>query len=237
MWGMRVGFLCDVLEVFERVCGARAVEEAERTLEERFKISSGFMRFRAQRTGEAVDLSSAEVLLLGLDAALGAGDGAMLELAGRDIFAHRMAADASLVVPGDLLSTVRHLRAPLSYPFVELELGWDVASSSSGLMLFIVAPRHPRSARILQYITTGALRSAQRFVTAGRNPNIDIVGSTIADRVTLSARHAKEASKSVTVPITAAPDGLTGRFARAGLRTPSQSTLKEVEAILSRIHL
>lgn len=233
---MRVRFLGDVIEVFERVCGARAVEEAERTLEERFKLSAGFMRFRSQSSGEVVDLSSAEVLLLGLDAALGAGDGAMIELAGRDIFARRMS-DGNLVVPGDLLATVSHLRAPLTYPFVELELGWDLASSSSGFTLYIVAPRHPRTARILQYIGTGALKSAQRFVTAGRNLTLDVVGSTIADRVTLDARHAKQASRSATVPITGAPDGITGRFARAGLRVPSSSTLREVEAILSRIHL
>src|SRR5258706_1992419 len=128
---MRARFLCDLLDAIEHERGDELVRIAGARVCYRMEGVSGLDALRTAEPGAVIPIADAEQLLLGLDVLLGNGSGSVIEAAATEVYA-RLLRRSSLIVHGDLMSTVMRLRAPIEYPFVDVSLSWDLASSSTG---------------------------------------------------------------------------------------------------------
>lgn len=220
----------DFLEVVERERGRAATQAAVAKLTAR-STSTDAGKLKSSTPNDVIPIHEAEELLLGLDMALGDGSGRVIETAGLELFSKSLA-QGGLIVPGDLMATVSRLRAPLEYPFVDERISFDVASSSTGFVLYLGVPRRPRSARVLRNLAAGAIRAAQRFCREGVGDELKIYGETLGDRVHLDVRcriRTSDTQASIEAPErSSAPKRPT--------RTPNrpQPTLEAVERILSQ---
>jgi hypothetical protein len=229
--GVRAWFVRDFLEVVERERGRAATRAALTKLTARL-TSIDTAALRQSTPNDLVPLHEAEELFLGLDMAIGDGSGRVIETAGLELFSKQLA-QGGLIVPGDLMATVLRLRAPLEYPFVDERISFDLASSSTGFVLYLGVSRRPRSARVIRHLAAGAIRAAQRFCREGVGDELKIYGETLGDRVHLDVRCRVRMADTVemeTVSRTATPK----RPTRIPTRPAPQPTLDAVERILSQ---
>ncbi len=231
--GVRSWFVRDFIEVLERERGKAVAQAALGRLSARFP-SLDATALRKSAPSEVIPIQEAEELFLGIDSSMGDGTGKVIEAIGLELFAKSLG-QGGLIVPGDLMSTVLRLRAPLEYPFVDLRISFDLASSSTGFVLYLGVPRRPRSARVLRSLAIGAIRAAQRFCREGVGDDLRIFGETLGDRVDLDVRcrvrsEEEPLSPGVEAPLRSSPPK---RATRTPPRPP-QPTLDAVERILSQ---
>lgn len=234
MSGVRAWFVRDFLEVVERERGRSATQVALAKLTTR-ATSIDPAALRTSAPNDVIPIHEAEELLLGLDLALGDGSGKVIESAGLELYSKSLA-QGGLIVPGDLMATVSRLRAPLEYPFVDERISFDLASSSTGFVLYLGVPRRPRSARVLRHLAAGAIRAAQRFCREGVGDDLKIYGETLGDRVHLDVRcRVRSEDTSVAEPVEVpGRSNPPKRPVRTPNRPPLQPTLDAVERILSQ---
>jgi hypothetical protein len=229
--GVRAWFVRDFLEVVERERGRPATQAALTKLAARL-TSIDTAALRHSTPNDLIPLHEAEELFLGLDVVIGDGSGRVIETAGLELFSKQLA-QGGLIVPGDLMATVLRLRAPLEYPFVDERISFDLASSSTGFVLYLGVSRRPRSARVLRHLAAGAIRAAQRFCREGVGDELKIYGETLGDRVHLDVRCRVRMADTVEMEVvsrTTTPK----RPTRIPTRPAPQPTLDAVERILSQ---
>jgi hypothetical protein len=222
----------DFLEVVERERGRAQTQAALTKLTAR-STSIEPAKLKTSTPNDVIPIHEAEELLLGLDMALGDGSGRVIETAGLELFSKSLA-QGGLIVPGDLMATVLRLRAPLEYPFVEERISFDLASSSTGFVLYLGVPRRPRSARVLRNLAAGAIRAAQRFCREGVGDELKIYGETLGDRVHLDVRVRIRTTDTQTSMESVERNTTPKRATRAPARPAPQPTLDAVERILSQ---
>jgi hypothetical protein len=229
--GVRAWFVRDFLEVVERERGRAVTQAALAKLTPRL-TSIDTAALRRSTPNDVIPLHEAEELMLGLDMAIGDGSGRVIETAGLELFSKSLA-QGGMIVPGDLMATVLRLRAPLEYPFVDERISFDLASSSTGFVLYLGVARRPRSARVLRHLAAGAIRAAQRFCREGVGDELKIYGETLGDRVHLDVRC--RVRMADTVEMEAVDRGATPkRPTRIPTRPAPQPTLDAVERIFSQ---
>lgn len=229
--GVRAWFVRDFLEVVERERGRAVTQAALAKLTTRL-TSIDPAALRQSTPNDVVPLHEAEELFLGLDMAIGDGSGRVIETAGLELFSKALA-QGGLIVPGDLMATMLRLRAPLEYPFVDERISFDLASSSTGFVLYLGVARRPRSARVLRHLAAGAIRAAQRFCREGVGDELKIYGETLGDRVHLDVRC--RVRMADTVEMEAVDRSTTAkRPTRVPTRPAPQPTLDAVERIFSQ---
>lgn len=224
---LRVRFLRDILRAVEREQGAGTVDRFKARLPERLREHVDFGALNASTPSDTMSLDDGEEVLLGLDAALGDGSGRLLEGASFDLVARTVSQGGMLVV-GDLLATVARMRAPLEWPFVAVQMMFDLVGTDTGFSLTLGIPGRPRSARVLRHVATGAVRAAQRYCREADVDALQLQSGVFGDRANISASYR---APRANAPEEAAP---TRRPTLRNLRRTTQPRLaEEVERILS----
>lgn len=236
MSAVRARYVRELVDALERAHGREAVSATFDKLRARLSTLSSLDDLGVLAPSDVVWLADAEELLFGFDAALGDGSGKLLEDVAFQHFA-RLVSSGGLLVPGDLMGSVARLRAPLEHFFDESPMGFDIAKSRSGFMMFLGIGGRPRTARLLRHIATGAVRAVQRYAREGMVEDVKIVGEAMGDRVRLDVRLRDPlapgvfTSSSPAVPGARLPGGR--RPSRPHLPT-TKPTLEAVERIIRR---
>lgn len=114
-----------------------------------------------------VELELALSLLLSIDTVLCGGSGLVTRRAAAALASRVLSQSEGLLVPGDAVATLQHLRAPFEQPFVDAPLSFQVRRSSDGFVLELSMPTELRAARWLGPAGLGYARAATRFSGEG----------------------------------------------------------------------
>jgi hypothetical protein len=237
MLGVRARFVSDLLDQIERTAGPEATLQAFDALKARL---SGDVTPAALRSGTpaVIPRADAEELLLGLDAVLGDARGTLLERAATEVFG-KVISSGALVVQGDLEASAARLRVPFEQVFATDSIGFDLAKTRDGFMLFVGVGGGPKTARVLRAITVGAVRAAQRFAREGMVEAVDIDSNVVGDRVRLDVKirdvvDDDAATATPPSPTASSRPPVARRASRPYLPT-TQPTLDVVERIIQRV--
>lgn len=180
-----------------------------------------------------IELDAGIELLLGVDGVLSGGSGSVTSRALCALASRVLSQSSGLVVPGDSLGTLQHLRAPFEQPFVGIELSFQARRTADGFVLELQSPGYPRGTRWfcaagLGYAEAAATFSGNgasrlRFQTEIRGDAARVVGRHISTGVmTLSGAQlpAKDERQRPSTP----------------RRRPSgTNAVREVDEILNRV--
>lgn len=179
-----------------------------------------------------LDLDSGIELLLAIERVLSGGSGAVMVRASGALAARVLARSPGLVVPGDLVRTLQHLRAPFEQPFVDAELGFSVQATGFGFVFEMELPGHPSAARWLGWAGLGYAQAAASF-SGHHTSQFRFETKLAADlaRITGRRSHTGLVDLRASRPPAAASDA-QGRIVRR--RTPPTNAAARVDQILGR---
>ena len=182
----------------------------------------------------ALELDAGIDLLLAIERVLSGGSGKLMVRAAASIASRVLYGSPGLVVPGDPVRTLQHLRAPFEQPFLNADLHFSVHGSALGFVLELELLGLPSAARWLSWTGLGYAQAAASF--SGHDPlqfRFDSHVSVELARVTGRRVH----TGLIELPgLGSAParSGATPRTPPARRRTPPPSLAARVEQILSR---
>ena len=110
-----------------------------------------------------VELVPALDLLLAIDRVLCGGSGVTTTRVASALASRVLSQSAGLVVPGDAVATLSHLRAPFEQPFVETAIDFQARRSADGFVLELSMGTELRAARWLAAAGLGYAKAAARF--------------------------------------------------------------------------
>jgi hypothetical protein len=181
-----------------------------------------------------VNLESGIELLLAIDGVLCGGSGVVTARASATLAARILSHSSGLVVPGDTLATLQHLRAPFEQPFVEAAMHFSVRRTLDGFVLELELEGSPRVTQWLAWAGLGYARAAAMFSGTGSTPlrfHTELLGD--------GARVVARQSDASTTSTRSAQDSTFGRDERvraaAARRRGATNAVAEVEQILSRV--
>ncbi len=192
---LRTWFLRDVLEVVEREHIGETRTRLRERLPQRLAEHVNADRLRSAAPTDTISLDDGEELLLAVDVALGNGSGRVLEDAALHLATRMLSQGGGVVVIGDLVATMRRMRAPLERPFVDVELVFDLSGTDTGFSLTLGIPGRPRSARMLRHIGVGTIRAAHRFSRETAEGEFKLYAEVSGDRANISARYRQPVSQ------------------------------------------
>lgn len=226
---LRVRFLRDMLRAVERDAGAGALERLKARLPDRLRPHVDAQALAASKPSDSLSLDDGEEVLLAVESALGDNTGRLLESASFDLVA-RTVSQGNMLVVGDLLATVARMRAPLEWPFLSVQMMFDLVPTDTGFSLTLGIPGRPRSARILRHVAAGTIRAAQRYCREANVDGMELMSGVFGDRANVTAHyHAPRA-----VPEADAAPRPARKVTQRSLRRTTQPRLsEEVERILS----
>ncbi len=111
----------------------------------------------------SIDLHAGMDLLLGCDRVLCGGSGSMTARAMTRLASQVLSLSSGLVVPGDAVRTLQHLRAPFEQPFAEVELIYSARRTAEGFVLELSLVGQPQATRWLGWAGLGYARAAATF--------------------------------------------------------------------------
>lgn len=180
----------------------------------------------------SVGLDAALDLLLSLDHVLCGGSGVVTTRIATSLASRVLSHSGGLVVPGDAVATLQHLRAPFEQPFIGVPLQFSARRSHDGFALELCVPNELRAARWLGSAGLGYAKAATRFSGEGvarLRLYLDVVG----DVARVRARHSE--SGVVNVPAGAARAPKSDERPRPIRRRSSPTNAAaRVDQILSR---
>jgi hypothetical protein len=180
----------------------------------------------------SLELSIGIDLLLAIERVLSGGSGKLVVRASAALAARVLYGSPALVVPGDFVRTLQHLRAPFEQPFVDTELRFSATGSAQGFLLELEIPGMPSAARWLGWSGLGFAEAAASF--SGHDP-LQFRFSTrlTADLASVSGRRTNTGLVELPPVLTADSSGARLRAA-ARRRTPPTNVAAQVDQILSR---
>src|SRR5262245_65343529 len=116
----------------------------------------------------ALELATGVDLLLAIERVLSGGSGTSVVRASSALAARVLYGSPGLVVPGDFVRTLQHLRAPFEQPFLDVDLRFAVRGSAQGFDLEVEIPGLPSAARWLAWAGLGYAQAAASF--SGHDP-------------------------------------------------------------------
>jgi hypothetical protein len=183
-----------------------------------------------------LDLDTGIDLLLAMERLLSAGTGKVMIAAASSLASRVLYGSPGLVVPGDSVRTLRHLRAPFEHPFLGTELRFTVQGSEPAFTLELAFDGLPTAARWLAWSGLGYVQAASSF--SGHDPaHFRFEPQLSGELVRISVRRihtgvvalpsspARSSSSSVRPALRSLP---------ARRRTPPTNAAARVEQILSR---
>lgn len=179
-----------------------------------------------------VELGAALDLMIAIDRVLSGGSGLVTTRIATAVASRVLSQSAGLVVPGDALATLQHLRAAFEQPFIDTELHFSARRAFDGFALELRMLGAPHAARWLAPAGLGYARAAARF-SGEAGSRWRLASEIAADQARVVARHADTGVVHVQPSL---PPG-AGREERARLarrRSSATSAAARVDQILSR---
>jgi len=177
----------------------------------------------------SVELGPALELLLGVDGVLCGGSGVVTTRIAASLASRVLSQSAGLVVAGDVVTTLQHLRAPFEHPFLDVSLHYLARRAPGGFTLELNMLHEPRAGRWLASAGLGYAKAATQFSGDGalRRRLFSEVKGTVAR---VLGRHTD--SGVVLLP---SPNSATQMPSRALRRRSGPTNAAErVDQILSR---
>jgi hypothetical protein len=115
----------------------------------------------------SVELGPAIDLLLSIDRVICGGSGVVTTRVAAALASRVLSQSAGLVVPGDAVATLSHLRAPFEQPFIDVPLDFSARRVQDGFVLELHVPNELRAARWLGSAGLGYAKAATRFSGEG----------------------------------------------------------------------
>jgi hypothetical protein len=180
----------------------------------------------------ALELDAGSDLLLAIERVLSGGSGQLMVRAASSLASRVLYGSPGLVIPGDFVRTLRHLRAPFEQPFFDTDLRFSVHGSALGFVLEVELPGMPSAARWLGWLGLGYAEAAASF--SGHDP------AQFRFDTRLSGEVARITGRRVHTGLVELP-GLQpplapARDAPLRRRTPPTNAAARVDQILSRAH-
>lgn len=185
-----------------------------------------------QERDASVELEPAMDLLLSIDRVLCGGSGVVTTRVASALASRVLSQSAGLVVPGDAVTTLSHLRAPFEQPFIDVPLSFSARRMQDGFVLVLHVPNELRAARWLGSAGLGYAKAATRFSGEGV-ARLRLYLEIAGDVARVLGRH----TNSGVVSVHAATPTPGGREERSPLRrrsTPAPNLAARVDMILSR---
>jgi len=182
----------------------------------------------------ALELDAGIDLLLAIERVLSGGSGKLMVQAASSLASRVLYGSPGLVVPGDLLRTLQHLRAPFEHPFLDADLHFSVRGSALEFVLELGLRGRPSAARWLSWLGLGYAQAAARF--SGHDPlQFRFDAQLSADVARVTGRRVHTGLIELPGPQPAQTrSSMPARVPPARLRTPPPSLAERVEQILSR---
>lgn len=180
-----------------------------------------------------IELEAGLELLLAMDRVLCGGSGVVTSRAISALASRVLSQSSGLVVPGDSLATLQHLRAPFEQPFVDIDLRFHARRTPEGFFLELQLPGHPQGTRWLCYAGLGYAEAAATFSGDGSSRlrfHMDVKG----DLARIVGR--QMSTGIVTLPasrLSAREERVKASSTRR--RLSGTNAVREVEQILSRV--
>lgn len=179
-----------------------------------------------------IDFEAGIELLLAIDRVLCGGSGAVTSRATSALASRVLSQSSGLIVPGDSLATLQHLRAPFEQPFVDVDLRFHARRTPEGFVLELQVPGRPQATRWLCFAALGYAEAAGTFSGNGSSP--------LRFHTELKGDLARVASRQMSTGVLALsgarlPPGGERQRAISPRRRPSgTNALREVDQILNR---
>jgi hypothetical protein len=180
----------------------------------------------------ALELQTGIDLLLAIERVLSGGSGQLMVQAAAALASRILYRSPVLVVPGDFVRTLQHLRGAFEHPFLDADVRFSVQGSALGFVLEVELRGVPGAARWLAWLGLGYAQSAASF--SGHDPaQFRFDAQTSADLARVTGRRTN--TGLIELPRAAAGAALPpGRAAPARRRTPPTNAAARVDQILSR---
>lgn len=177
----------------------------------------------------SVDLDAGLDLLLSIDHVLCGGSGVVTTRVATTLASRVLSQSAGLVVPGDAVATLKHLRAPFEHPFIDVPLQFSARRNQEGFVLELHVPNETRAARWLGSAGLGYAKAATRFSGEGV-ARLRLYLEIAGDVARVLGRHTD--SGVVSVPTSAPARDERARPIRR--RSSPTNAAAKVDQILSR---
>ena len=179
----------------------------------------------------SVELEPALDLLLSIDRVLCGGSGVVTTRIATALASRVLSQSAGLVVPGDAVATLSHLRAPFEQPFIDVPLHFAARRVPDGFVLELHVPNESRAARWLGSAGLGYAKAATRFSGEGV-ARLRLYLEIVGDVARVLGRHTD--SGVVNVPPVSAQQPGADRPRPVRRRSSPTNAAARVDQILSR---
>ena len=179
----------------------------------------------------SLDVDAAIELLLAIDRVLCGGSGVVMARATAALASRVLSQSTGLVVPGDTVATLQHLRAPFENPFIDVDVRYSARRSPEGFVFELELLGHPRAVHWLSAAGLGYARAAAKFSGQSSAPLLRFDTTQIGDQARITAR------KTETGPVTLNKESLAARDDRSRLgrrRATPTNVAEQVDQILGR---
>jgi len=181
----------------------------------------------------ALDLETGSDLLLAIERVLSGGSGQLLVRAAASLASRILYGSPALVVPGDFVRTLQHLRGAFEHPFLDADARFSVYGSALGFVLELELRGVPSAARWLAWLGLGYAESAARF--SGHDPaQFRFESQTSAELARVTGRRVNTGLIELPRLRSSPPPPAPERSAPPRRRTAPTNAAARVEQILSR---
>ncbi len=180
----------------------------------------------------SLDVDAGIELLLAIDRVLCGGIGVVMARATAALASRVLSQSEGLVVPGDTVATLQHLRAPFEHPFMNVDVRYSARRNTEGFVFELELLGHPRAVQWLMAAGLGYARAAAKFSGQSSGPLLRFDTSIIGDQARIVARKTESGTLNMSREILAARDERARLAARR--RSSPTNAAAQVDEILGR---
>jgi hypothetical protein len=181
-----------------------------------------------------IDLEAGIELLLAIDRVLCGGSGVVTARATSALASRVLSQSSGLVVAGDAVATLQHLRAPFEQPFVDVDLRFHVRRLPDGFVLELHLAGRPQATRWLSSAGLGYAKAATTFSGSG-SPRLRFDTELSGDLARVMGRHAPTSLISVPAAPQQAQRDERLRLSAPRRRSSPTNAAAQVDEILNRV--
>jgi hypothetical protein len=228
MGRVRTRFLRACVEIIHHDTGGMALPRLREGLAPALRSVLGDVLASSERDA-SVDLGPGLELLLGIDGVLCGGSGVVTTRIAASLASRVLSQSPGLVVAGDVVTTLQHLRAPFEHPFLDVSVHYLARRAPGGFTLELNMLHEPRAARWLASAGLGYAKAATQFSGDGvlRRRLFAEVKGTVAR---VLGRH----TDSGVVSLVPSPSSATPIPRQPRRRSGPTNAAERVDQILSR---
>jgi hypothetical protein len=199
MGRMRSRFLRAVLETAHQETAGVALGRLREGLPSHLRSFLHREVLAATERDASVELEPALDLLLSIDRVLCGGSGVVTTRVCSALASRVLSNSAGLVVPGDAVATLQHLRAPFEHPFIDAPLGFSARRLPDGFVLELHMAQELRAARWLGPAGLGYAKAATSFSGEGAR-QLRLYTEVVGDLARVIGREMESGVVSVSSP-------------------------------------